>query len=238
LPGEAKPSSVDRIAGTIQGMAFSAPTADQRQTVHDDHAAHRAWMRQNNITEHPYALTEDPFTGLVLAGLLNPQCASSVCRALLSGLDPSLSSCECLPASAYWPSSGVDLVIEAQRRGRRELVVVEHKRFASPSHAPGYKKNPDSQWQTDQVYEAATGDYWPRWMHETDPGLPVRFIVLDGYGKPMEQLYPGGLHNEKWAVTSYSQFGAVLRDEHGQGVQGLVPLLATLYAGSTDSERT
>ncbi|MFE4798267.1 hypothetical protein ACFRFL_25090 [Streptomyces sp. NPDC056708] len=63
----------------------------------------------------------------------------------------------------------------------------------------------------------------------------MRFIVLDGYGKPMEQFYPGGLYNEKWAVTSYSQFGATLRAEHDRGVRGLVPLLATLYAGGPKS---
>ncbi|UQW99211.1 hypothetical protein [Streptomyces sp. RerS4] len=188
-------------------------------------------MQKNKINEHPYALTEDPFTGLILAGLLNPESAPSVYRALLADLNPSSRAHDALPLSAYWPSSGVDLVVEAQQRDRRELVVVEHKRFTSPSHAPGYKKNPDARWQTDQVYEAATSDYWPRWMYETDPSLPVRFIVLDGYGKSMEQLYPGGLHNEKWAVTSYSQFGAVLRAEHDRGVRGLIPLLATLYAG-------
>ncbi|MEE1782771.1 hypothetical protein PUR71_07555 [Streptomyces sp. SP17BM10] len=216
-------------------MAFSAPTADQRQRLRDDHAAHQKWLRDYKINEHPYVMTEDPFTGLILAGLLAPESAPSVCRALLTGLDPWLQTDDILLLSAYWPASGVDLVVEAQRRGRRELVVVEHKRFASPSHAPGYKKDPEALWQTDQVYEAATGDYWPRWMHETDPDLPVRFVVLDGYGKPMDQLYPGGLHNAKWAVTSYPQFGAVLRAEHDRGVRGLIPLLTTLYAGGPEA---
>ena len=32
-------------------------------------------------------------------------------------------------------------------------------------------------------------------------------------------------------VTSYPQFGAVLRKDYERGVRGLVPLLATLYAG-------
>ncbi|KAA6212026.1 hypothetical protein CP973_21260 [Streptomyces albofaciens JCM 4342] len=213
-------------------MAFPAPTADQKQKLIDDHAAHRAWLRDNKINEQPHALTEDSFTGLILAGLLDPDSAPSVCRALFVSLNPSSRVDVVLPLSAYCPSSGVDLVVEAQQQDFRGLVVVEHKRFTSPSHAPGYKKNPNARWQTDQVYEAATSDYWPRWMHETDPSLPVAFVVLDGYGKPMEQLFPGGLHNEKWAVTSYSQFGAVLRAEHDRGVRGLIPLLAALYAGA------
>ncbi|MFF8786092.1 hypothetical protein [Streptomyces sp. NPDC015125] len=202
--------------------------------MRDDHAAHRKWMREYELDEHPYPVTEDPFTGLVLAGLLDPESAPSVCRALVTGLHPSMRTGDATPLSAYWPTSGVDLVIEAQQRDRRELVVIEHKRFASPSHAPGYRKNPEALWQTDQVYEAATSGYWPRWMHETDPELPVRFVVLDGYGKPMDQLYPGGLHNDKWAVTSYSQFGAILRAGHDRGVRGLIPLLTTLYAGSPE----
>ncbi len=154
-----------------------------------------------------------------------------MCRALLAGLDPSLTADDATVATTYWPSCGVDLVLEAQRRGHGELIVVEHKRFSSPSHAPGYKKNEDALWQTDQVYQPATSGYWPGWMHETDSDLPVRFVVLDGYGKHMDQMFPGGLHNSEWSVTGYGQFASVLRAEPDRGTRGLTPLLTTVYAG-------
>ena len=51
---------------------------------------------------------------------------------------------------------------------------------------------------------------------------------------PIDAAYPCGVHNERWAVTSYPQFAAVLRAEHDQGATGLVPPLATLYAGSRE----
>lgn len=69
-------------------------------------------------------------------------------------------------------------------------------------------------------------------MQVTDPNLPVKFVVFDGFGKEMDQLFPAALHNDKWAVTSYPQFGAALRAEHDRGVCGLIPLLSALYAGS------
>jgi hypothetical protein len=57
------------------------------------------------------------------------------------------------------------------------------------------------------------------------------FVVLDAHGMNMEQLFPDGAVNEKWMVTSYPQLGALPRRECERGVRGLVPLLATLYAG-------
>ncbi|WP_199546329.1 hypothetical protein [Streptomyces sp. N35] len=143
---------------------------------------------------------------------------------------------EVLSVTAYWPSSGVDLVIEVELRTRCEVIVVEHKRFDSPSHRPGYKTKDNAPWQTDAAYDAATGATKrpPRWMRRTDADHPVKFVVLDGYGKSMDQLYPDGLHNKKWSVTSYPQLGRVLRAEHDRGVGGLVPLLATLYSGSPE----
>jgi hypothetical protein len=70
------------------------------------------------------------------------------------------------------------------------------------------------------------------------PGPAGLFLVLDGYGKAMDQIFPGGLHNPEWAVTGYRQFGAILRAEHNRGVRGLIPLLTTLYAGSPESLAT
>ncbi|WP_331773284.1 hypothetical protein OG948_58865 (plasmid) [Embleya sp. NBC_00888] len=212
-------------------MDIKAPTADQKQRLRDDHVAHRTWLREKEINEQPYDMKEIPYTGLILAGLLDPESAPSVCHALLAGHDPSLRTDDVRVLWPYCPSSGVGLVFEVHRPDRRELVVVEHKRFRSPSHAPGYRTNPGAPWQTDVAHEAATSDYWPQWMHETDPELPVRFVVLDGYGKPMDQMFPSGLRNEHWAVTGYSQFAAILRAEHDRGVRGLIPLLSTLFAG-------
>lgn len=181
---------------------------------------------------------EIPFTGLILAGLLDPGSAPSVYRALLVGLDPFVRAVDVLPVSAYCPSSGVDLVIEARLRDRRELLLIEHKWFTTASHVPRGRSDPEALWQTDQAYIAVTSGNRCGWlMHETGPDLPARFVVLDCYGRSMAQLYPGGLHNEEWAVTSYEQFGEVLRAEHEAGVRGLIPLLSILYAGSPESKR-
>jgi len=111
------------------------------------------------------------------------------------------------------------------------MLFVEHKRFHSPSHAPGYKSNPGAPWQTDQVYAAMTQNEPPSWLGGIPPCQVKSFVVLDAYGKTMEQLFPDGQFNDQWLVTSYPQFGAVLRVGYEEGVRGLVPLLAALYAG-------
>lgn len=63
------------------------------------------------------------------------------------------------------------------------------------------------------------------------PRQVTNLVVLDAYGKSMEQLFPDGQFNDRWLVTSYPAFGAVLRVGYEQGAGGLVPLLAAMYAG-------
>lgn len=57
-------------------------------------------------------------------------------------------------------------------------------------------------------------------------------VVLDGYGLPMERIFPDGEFNDGWLVTSYHEFESVLRAAYDRSVPGLVPLLVGLYAGS------
>ncbi len=209
------------------------PTKVQKQSLLDDRLRHRAWLEINKIEEAAWHLSEDPYTGLLLAALLDPDARSSVLRGILAGGGMSASALSSSPLTAVqWPTRGIDLVARFGHGAGAELLFVEHKRVGSPSHCPGYKTNPQAPWQTDQLYSAVVGSEPPAWLDGASADQAKTFVVLDGYGMSMEQLFPGAESNDRWAVTSYRQFGAVLRAEHSRGVRGLVPLLAALYACS------
>lgn len=177
-------------------------------------------------------LEENPYTGLLLASLLDPDASSTVRRALLAGGSEVTSvSCAGPLTAAQWPTRGVDLVARFGHGAGAALLLVEHKRFRTQSHRPGHQNNPDAPWQTDQAYAAATGNDPPSWLGEIRADQVKNFVVLDAYGHSMEEMFPGGQFNARWQVTSYSQFGAVLRAGYEQGVRGLVGLLEALYAG-------
>ena len=133
---------------------------------------------------------------------------------------------------AEWPRSGVDLLVRIEAAPRNRLVFVEHKRFRTHSHAPGYRNDKNAAWQTDCAVDAATkATATPRWLLGVDLEVDLDFIVLDAHGMEMDQLFPGREQNRRWDVTSYAQLGAALRSRHCEGIRGLVPLLAALYAG-------
>jgi len=211
----------------------SKATAEQKEAVRADHAEHRRWLAQHGIVEAARPMGEEKFTGLVLAALLDDlETGDCVLAALLAGL-PSRPAATLVPAAAYGPSRGVDLVVPMECNGAVELLIAELKRFGSPSHAPGYKTDPQAAWQTDQAYEAATGIRpAPSWLYDDLVGYPKKtFLVVDTYGRPMDQTFYDGQHNQEWGVTSYAQFGAVLRAGYERGIRGLVPLLRALYIG-------
>jgi hypothetical protein len=208
------------------------PTAAQKQALLDDRDRHRLWLRANQIEEVTWPLSEDPYTGLLLASLLDPDASPTVCRGLLAGgSEATPAYCAGPLTAAQWPTQGVDLVVRFGHGANATILLVEHKRFHSHSHAPGYKTNPDAPWQTDQVYAATTRIESPPWLCGISPRKVTNLVVLDAYGKSMEQLFPGGQFNDRWLVTSYQAFGAVLRAGYRQRVGGLVPLLAAMYAG-------
>jgi muconolactone delta-isomerase len=207
-------------------------TAEQKEAVQADHAEHRRWLAQHGIVEALWPMGEVNYTGLVLAAMLDPDAGDCVLGALLAGLPPRPAA-TLVPAASYAPSRGVDLVVPMECNGAAELLIAEFKRFGSPSHAPGYKTDPQAAWQTDQAYEAATGIRpAPRWLYDDLVDHQRKtFLVVDTYGRPMDQTFFDGAHNAEWGVTSYAQFGAVLRAGHERGTRGLVPLLRALYAG-------
>ena len=208
----------------------TAPTREQRAAVRGDHAQHRSWLREHGIAEVAYRLLEDSYTGLILSALLEePDTAASVLGALLAGL-PTRPDITPLPVSAYSPSSIVDLVVPMQCQGCPELLIAEHKRHHSHSNAPGSRNDPDAPWQTDQAYEGATGLRDAPWLYGDLRDVEAKtFVVLDVWARPMDRTFYWGEHNDKWALTSYARFGAVLRAEHERGVPHLVPLLSALY---------
>lgn len=208
------------------------PTPAQKQVLLEDRDYHRVWLKTNKIEELAWPLSENPYTGLILAAVLNPDTRSTVCQGLMAGGSETASAFRTNSlTAAQWPTKGVDLVVRFGHGLESQFLLVEHKRFRSDSHRPGYRTDPHAPWQTDVVYAAATGNDAASWLGD-DPASRVKgFIVLDAYGKSMDQLFPGGQFNDKWLVTSYPQFGRVLRAAYEQGVRGLVPLLAALYAG-------
>ncbi len=209
----------------------NTPTPAQKEAVAVDAALHGCWLRGETIRELHTPMGENPYTGLLLSALLDPDASSATVRGLLASTVQNRPTVVPGVASAQWPSRGPDLIVDLEYGYDREVLVVEHKRFNSISHAPGYKRtgNSNAPWQTDVVYERMTKDRLPYRRVARHDG-PIVFVVLDLYGKPMEELYPGGIHNEHWIVTSYAQFGAVLRAEYELGARGLVPLLSAIYA--------
>lgn len=207
------------------------PTPQQAADLASDRNLHRQWLASNGLSEPAWDLPEDPYTGLLLAALLDPFAQQAVLRALAAG-DPPRPPSRAVVTAVRWPTRGVDLVILQGAEADVIATLVEHKRFRSPSHAPGYKKDPDAAWQTDQAFEASQAAEPPGWLDGIEPGHSRRYLVLDAYGKDIDQLFPGGTHNSEWTVTGYGEFGSALREAHKQGTPGLGPLLTTLYAGS------
>jgi hypothetical protein len=209
------------------------PTAAQKQALFEDRDRHRIWLGRNKIEEPAWPLSEDPYTGLLLASLLDPDASSTVCTGLLAGANVASMRLIGPLTGVQWPTQGVDLIVRFGRGADTAMLFVEHKRFRSHSHAPGYKNNNgEAPWQTDQVFVAIAQNEPPSWLAgESTTCQPKTFLVLDAYGKEMEQLFPEGQYNNQWDVTSYPQFGSVLRIAYEKGVRGLVPLLSALYAG-------
>ena len=217
------------------------PTADQKQALRNDLHLHRAWLDANKIKEPLWALkSEKQYTGVLLAALLDSDASATVCRALLAcKFGPMAAATFGHPKTVHCPDKGPDLVAILEHEAEEVLLIVEHKRFGSPSHAPGHETDPDAPWQTDRIYAEATQKGPPLWLSVAGATCKeTYFIVLDAHGMSMEQLFPDGEFNEPWMVTSYPQFGAVLRKDYERGVRGLVPLLATLYAGRLRSIAT
>ena len=190
---------------------------------------HRAWLSARGLAEPGSGLGEDAYTGLLLSALLDPVAAPAVYAALLSGRPATRGRPQGV-LDAEWPSRGVDLIVWAGRPVAPRVLLVEHKRFASPSHAPGYRNNPQSAWQTDQVHEAATGTNGAAAIPGVPSGGELDLVVLDAGGRTMEQMFPLGAHNTRWHVTGYRELGDVFRVRHDAGTAGLVPLLRGLYA--------
>jgi hypothetical protein len=208
------------------------PSDAQKRALVADRAAHRRWLAKHGIDETPRPVTENPYTGLLLAALLDPDARAAVVRGLLAG-DPRAGSGRATRdvSAAQWPTGGVDLVVDLSGDPAATLLV-EHKRFKSHSHRPGYRRDPQAAWQTDKIYRELQGLDSPRWLVASPSTDEWHLIVLDAYGKSMEQMFPNADFNDRWIVTSYAAFGAVLRAEHTDSTRGLVPLLAALYAGS------
>lgn len=211
-------------------------TSEQVANLSADQVAHRTWLAEQGLAEPKAGLGEDAYTGLLLSALLDPGAAAAVYEALLPAR-PATPGGPPRVREARWPSSGVDLIVEAVIGNVTRCLLMEHKRFKSPSHAPGYRTNPEAAWQTDQTYEAAIGSAGAAPIPGVPAGSAVDMVVLDAGDRTMAQMFPGGEHNAHWQVTGYRNFGAALRARHAAGTTGLVPLLRALYASPELSPR-
>jgi hypothetical protein len=159
------------------------------------------------------------YTGLIFSALIEPGSRAAVCRALVGEVLADGDQAGSSPVAVRWPNRGVDLIVECGDAAERRVILMEHKRFRSPSHAPGYRTDPDALWQTDQVYESVSSAAPPAWFDGLGPAADLTYLVLDVHGKTMDQMDPGGRHNKAWQVTGYREFGSALP---GAAVVGLV----------------
>jgi hypothetical protein len=206
-----------------------------------DAALHASWLRQKGIPCQAARVTEAPYTGLILAGLLESQTRQPVVDALLAGSDQALlGAVGNQPLlSVGMPSTVADLVLAFGSAQQRRAVVMEHKRFtARPNEADlethqhlldaAYQADGSGTiWQTDLAYY---GTGAPSWLGGLTRAEVTGFVVLDALGRTMDEMFPVGRSNQHWHVTSYAQFGQSLRSSCEAGCQGLTPLLSTLYA--------
>jgi hypothetical protein len=206
-----------------------------------DAALHASWLRQNRVPCLAARVTEVPYTGLILVGLLDAQARQPVVDALLAGSDQALlTTIGKRPLlSVGMPSTVADLVLTFGSPEQRRAVVMEHKRFTARPNEADLERHQDvldaayqadgsgTIWQTDLAYYE-TGA--PSWLGGLTRAEVTGFVVLDGLGRTMDEMFPAGRSNKYWHVTSYAQFGQSLRSSYEAGCRGLTPLLSTLYA--------
>jgi hypothetical protein len=207
-----------------------AATPQQKQELAAERRCHHDWLARRKIDKMAWTCGEVAYTGLIFSALIEPGSRAAVCRALLGEAPADGDQAGSSPVAVRWPNRGVDLIVEFGEADERRVILMEHKRFRSPSHAPGYRTDPDALWQTDQVYESVTSAAPPDWFDGLGPAAELTFLVLDVHGKTMDQMYPGGRHNKAWRVTGYQEFGSALRGFFENGTRGLVPLLSALHS--------
>ena len=174
-------------------MLVSVPkkTAAEKRALSAERGEHLDWLGSRGLREPPWPLrSEDAYTGLLLAGLLAPETSMTVCQALVAGGGSFPSPPPWPVTGAVWPRWGADLVAWADDDDGAVALVVEHKRFESHSNAPGYRSDPDSPWQTDQVYGEIIRGEPPSRVAGMPPARASQCVVLDGYGLPMERIFP------------------------------------------------
>jgi hypothetical protein len=231
LPIQAEKAQIPGHPGIIALMSVPKKTSAERRSLSEERGKHLDWLASRGLREPPWPLrSEDAYTGLLIAGLLSPETSTTVCQALMAG-SPLPAPPPWPVAGAVWPRWGADVVAWADDDDGAVALVVEHKRFESHSNAPGYRSDPDSPWQTDQVYGEIVRGEPPSRVAGIPQAQVAHCVVLDGYGLPMERIFPDGEFNDRWLVTSYHEFGSVLRAAYDRSVPGLVPLLVGLYAG-------
>ena len=221
-------------------MARSPRTAEQSRAARAARAEHQAWLEQRGLVEMKGWLNEAAFTAILLAALLDPESRDTAVAALLAGTPAdSLRSRGPLTLQSA-PGSVMDLVLGFGEQPDLVAVVIEAKRFESPSNAC-WSARGEWLWQTDTAVEDSTEIDSPAWLWGVRQGQVHDFVLLDAYSRPASTVFPEepanpdwpkARHNHRWRTVGYAELGAALRCAHDSGTPGLLPLLSALWADS------
>lgn len=226
-------------------MPRSPRTAEQLRAAREARTLHRDWLNERNLTEMNGWLNEASFTAILLAALLEPQSRETIVAALLADTS-SVALHERGPLTLQSaPGSVMDLVLGFGKQPNLTAVVIEAKRFESPSNAC-WSARQEWLWQTDVAVEDSTEAQPPKWLRGVGPGQIHDFILLDAFSRPASVIFPArpknpdwpvARHNDRWRTVGYAELGAFLRGAYDSGIGGLVPLLTAMWADSDDRFR-
>ena len=221
-------------------MSRSPRTAEQSGAAQAARVEHRAWLAQRNLAEMNGWLNEAAFTAILLAALLEPASRDTAVATLLAGTPAaSLRSRGPLTLQSA-PGSVMDRVLGFGEQPDLVAVVIEAKRFESPSNAC-WSGRGEWLWQTDTAVEDSTESDPPPWLWGVRRGQVHDFVLLDAYSRPAGTVFPEkpanpdwpkARHNHRWRTVGYAELGATLRSAYDSGTSGLVPLLTALWADS------
>ena len=222
-------------------MARSPRTAEQSRAARAARVGHRAWLEQRDLAEMNGWLNEAAFTAILLAALLDPESRETAVAALLADTPADTLRSRGLLTLQSAPGSVMDLVLGFGEQPDLTAVVIEAKRFESPSNACRSARG-QWLWQTDTAVEDSAEMDPPAWLWGVRQGQVHDFVLLDAYSRPAGTVFPAhpanpdwpkARHNHRWRTVGYAEFGAALRRAHDSGTRGLVPLLTALWADSS-----
>jgi hypothetical protein len=213
-------------------MSRSPRTRAQTRAAQQARAAHRSWLAARDLDEMNGWLNEAAFTAILLAALLDPDSRDTVTTALLADAPAEALHAHGPLTLQSAPGSVMDLILGFGEQPDMAAVVIEAKRFESPSNECRSAQG-EWLWQTDVAVEDSAEVEPPGWLWGVHHGQIHDFVLIDAFSRPASTVFPGARHNHRWRTVGYAEIGATLRTAYDCGIRGLVPLLTTLWADSS-----